>query len=118
MKARIAGSRPDPTPATTTSASLTPRAAALPPITSPTLPAAKGVPFLAPLNPRDPAEDQNKVLPSLSEKRTLVLLKVASMWRTPEVTFFFGVLGTAFTSSLGVSILLSSFVTFVLPIFL
>src|SRR3989338_114583 len=96
MKALIAGSRPDPTPKTTTSASLTPRIAALLPTKSPTLEAANGVPFLAPLKPKLPALDQNNVLPNLSEKSTLVLLKVASICKTPEVTFFFGVLEGAF----------------------
>src|SRR3989339_346807 len=55
---------------------------------SPTLEAAKGVPFFAPLNPREPDEDQNNVLPDLSEKVTLVLLKVASTERIPAVIFF------------------------------
>src|SRR3989344_5840165 len=100
MKALIAGSLPEPTPRTTTSASLTPKAATLPPTTSPTFPAANGVPFFAPLKPRLPELDQNNVLPDLSEKRTLVLLKVASICKTPETTFFFGNFeGAGFTSS-------------------
>src|SRR3989344_4336179 len=85
----MAGSRPDPTPKTTTSESFTPRFAALPPIMSPTLEAANGVPFLAPLKPKLPALDQKSVLPALSPKSTFVLLKVASMCRTPDTTFFF-----------------------------
>ena len=73
MKALMAGSRPEPTPSTITSASLTPSIAALLPMTSPTLEAAKGVPFFAPLKPKLPELDQKSVLPDLSEKRTLVL---------------------------------------------
>ena len=89
----------EPTPKTITSASLTPRATALLPIMSPTLEAAKGVPFLAPLKPKLPALDQNNVLPTLSAKSTFVLLKVASTCKTQEVTFFFDVLGATFLIS-------------------
>src|SRR3954462_1699607 len=96
MNARIVGSRPDPTPLTTTSTSLIPSAADFWPKISPTFDAANGVPFLAPLNPSDPDEDQNSVLPSLSATVTLVLLKVASTFKMPEVTFFFGVRLVAF----------------------
>src|SRR3989344_7129060 len=92
MKALMAGSRPEPTPSTITSASLTPSIAALLPMTSPTLEAAKGVPFFAPLKPKLPELDQKSVLPDLSEKRTLVLLKVASICKTPETTFLLDVL--------------------------
>ena len=63
------------------------------------LEAAKGVSFLAPLKPKLPALDQNKALPNLSAKSAFVLLKVASTCKTPEVTFFFGVLEGAFFSS-------------------
>ena len=92
----MAGSRPDPTPKTTTSVSFTPRTAALLPITSPTLEAANGVPFFAPLKPKLPALDQNNVLPNLSARSTFVLLKVASTCKTPEVTFFFDVFDGVF----------------------
>src|SRR3989344_7694354 len=111
MNALIAGSLPEPTPSTTTPASFTPKAAALPPIISPTLPAANGVPFFAPLKPRLPALDQNKVLPPTSDKSTLVLLNVASICKTPEVTFFLGVFEATFTSTSGFtsSVLVSFF---------
>jgi hypothetical protein len=91
MNPRIAGSRPEPTPLTTTSASFTPRLAAFSPTVSPTFDAANGVPFFAPLKPRLPDELQKSVAPFLSEKTTLVLLKVAWMCRVPATIFFFGV---------------------------
>ncbi len=36
--------------------------------------AAKGVPFLAPANPREPLDDQTTMLPEMSESEILVLL--------------------------------------------
>src|SRR3989344_9618437 len=82
-KARIEVSRPAPTPETTTDTSLTPMAAARSPISSPTLAAANGVPFLAPEKPSEPEEDQVTMLPDLSPKHILVLLKVASTYSMP-----------------------------------
>src|SRR3989338_4983328 len=82
--ARIADSRPAPTPLTVTETSLTPIAAARSPKSSPTLAAANGVPFFAPENPKLPEDDQLTTLPDLSAKASLVLLKVASTKRIPE----------------------------------
>src|SRR3989344_7001546 len=53
IKPLMPDSRPEPTPFTTTLASFMPIALALLPIISPTLAAAKGVPFLAPLKPME-----------------------------------------------------------------
>ena len=50
----------------------------------PTLAAAKGVPFLAPLKPSEPLEDQIIALPSRSVKSTLVLLYVDCTWSIPK----------------------------------
>src|SRR3989344_882010 len=77
-KARIDDSRPAPTPDTTAETSFTPMAAARSPMSSPTLAAANGVPFLAPENPSEPEDDQVTILPDLSPRHILVLLKVAS----------------------------------------
>src|SRR3989344_444423 len=82
-KARIDDSRPAPTPDTTTETSFTPIAAARSPTSSPTLAAANGVPFLAPENPSEPDDDQVTMLPDLSPKHILVLLKVASTYSMP-----------------------------------
>ena len=82
-KARIDDSRPAPTPDTTTETSFTPIAAARSPTSSPTLAAANGVPFLAPENPSDPEEDHVTMLPDLSPRHILVLLKVASTYSMP-----------------------------------
>src|SRR3989344_8054601 len=56
MNPRMADSRPDPTPLTTTSISLSPSAVARKASVSPTLAAANGVPFLAPRNPAAPLD--------------------------------------------------------------
>lgn len=56
--------------------------------TSPTFEAAKGVPFLAPLNHRDPLEDQKRTLPFRSLTTALVLLNVDSI-ESMQVTIFF-----------------------------
>src|SRR3989338_864706 len=82
-KARIDDSRPAPTPETTTDTSFTPMAAARSPTSSPTLAASNGVPFLAPENPSEPDDDQVTMLPDLSPRHILVLLKVASTKSMP-----------------------------------
>src|SRR5581483_4876247 len=73
-KPRMEDSRPEPTPLTTTATSFKPMVWALPPTVSPTLAAAKGVPFLAPLKPSEPLEDQAKLLPLGSVSTAFVLL--------------------------------------------
>src|SRR5680860_501206 len=70
---RIEDSRPEPTPLTTISISFKPAAIALSANCSATFPAAKGVPFLAPLNPREPEED-HKTAPPLSSAKSIVVL--------------------------------------------
>src|SRR3990167_8407101 len=82
-KARMDDSRPAPTPETTTETSLTPMAAARSPTSSPTFAAANGVPFLAPENPKLPEDDHVTMLPDLSPRHILVLLKVASTKSMP-----------------------------------
>src|SRR3989344_9068263 len=82
-KARIDDYRPAPTPDTTTETSFTPIAAARSPTSSPTLAAANGGPFLAPENPSEPEDDQVTMLPDLSPRHILVLLKVASTKSMP-----------------------------------
>jgi hypothetical protein len=54
------------------------------------LAAAKGVPFLAPLKPSIPEEDQTRQFPVLSVSTTLVLLYVDSTYNLPVETFFLG----------------------------
>jgi hypothetical protein len=76
IKPRMDDSRPDPTPLTITAASRIPIAPALAPIISPTLAAAKGVPFFAPLKPMAPDDDVDKTLPLLSVRTSWVLLYV------------------------------------------
>ena len=73
-KARIADSRPAPTPRMTTSTSLRPIDRARSASISPTLLAANGVPFFEPEKPIDPLDDQSKVLPAESVSASLVLL--------------------------------------------
>ena len=90
VKALISGYRPDPTPLTTTCASLIPAVTAFSARTSPTFDAANGVPFFASLNPRLPLDDQNKTLPFISLTTALVLLNVASIESNAVVTFFLG----------------------------
>jgi hypothetical protein len=50
--------------------------------------AAKGVDFLDPLNPRQPALDHETTLPEGSVIVTTVLLNVDRMWATPTGMFF------------------------------
>ena len=78
MNPLMADSRPEPTPLITTLTSLMPKACALSAKASPTLAAAKGVPFFAPLKPRLPLEDQARALPLSSASKSLVLLYVDS----------------------------------------
>jgi hypothetical protein len=68
MKPLIPDSFPDLTPFTTTATSFIPIVAAFAPKISPTLAAAKGVPFLAPLNPIAPDEDVPSTFPLASVK--------------------------------------------------
>ena len=72
----IEASLPCPTPLTTASMLLIPILLAFSPTSSPTLAAAKGVPFLAPLKPREPLDDHARALPLVSVRRTFVLLYV------------------------------------------
>src|SRR5436190_2427789 len=75
--ARIADSRPDPGPLTLTSTTLSPTSFALEAAVMDACCAANGVPLRDPRNPREPALDQEIVLPSGSEMVMIVLLKVA-----------------------------------------
>src|ERR1051325_4494948 len=50
--------------------------------------AAKAVLLREPLNPTRPALDQPRMLPCMSVMATMVLLKVARMFATPELMFF------------------------------
>src|SRR3989338_11556323 len=73
-KLRMADSRPEPTPFTTTEISRTPIVVALAATASPTLAAAKGVPFLAPLKPSMPLEEKATTFPFSSVRVRRVLL--------------------------------------------
>lgn len=72
---RIAVSLPDPGPLTNTETCLTPHSIARRAAVSAATDAAKGVPFLVPLNPQEPAEVQAMVFPFSSVTLTMVLLK-------------------------------------------
>ena len=74
--ALIAVSRPDPGPFTITSACFIPCSIASLAALSAAVCAAKGVPFLVPLNPQDPDEHQDIVDPLISVMVIIVLLKV------------------------------------------
>ena len=78
-KARIAASLPTPGPFTSTTTSRRPCSIAFVAAASAVVWAANGVDFLAPLNPRPPAEAQEIALPMRSVIVTIVLLKVAWM---------------------------------------
>src|SRR5574344_2439626 len=73
---RIAVSRPGPIPLTNTSTLRIPISYAAFPAASAAIPAANGVDFLLPLNPKVPADAQLTTFPSLSDKLTTVLLNV------------------------------------------
>ena len=75
--ARKAVSRPEPGPFTSTVIFFSPCSKAFPAASSAATCAAYGVDFLEPLNPFDPADDQEITLPCLSVIVTIVLLKVA-----------------------------------------
>ena len=87
--ARIADSRPDPGPLTRTSTVFIPCSRALVPAVTEACCAANGVPFREPLNPMDPALDQQTRLPCLSVMLMIVLLKVAWTKTRPVKTTFF-----------------------------
>src|SRR3989339_313915 len=76
-RARIAVSRPEPGPLTRTSISRSPPSTALRPAASAADWAANGVPFLVPLKPTAPEEEETKTFPEASAIVTMVLLKVA-----------------------------------------
>ena len=73
----IAVSLPDPGPFTNTSTYFRPMSAAFLAADSATSPAAKGVLFLDPLNPKSPALAHDIAFPALSVIVTIVLLKLA-----------------------------------------
>lgn len=74
--ALMAASLPDPGPLTYTSTVFNPCSIAPFAASSAAICAAKGVDFLEPLNPRDPALDHDKAFPLKSVKVINVLLKV------------------------------------------
>src|SRR3954462_2706805 len=71
---RIAVSRPDPGPLTTTSTLRTPCSIARRAHCSAAICAANGVDLRDPLNPTLPADAHARTLPSMSEMETIVLL--------------------------------------------
>src|SRR6266536_3232139 len=86
---RIAVSRPDPGPFTSTSTLDTPCSWARRAACSAASWAANGVDFRDPLNPTLPALAHESVFPSRSVMVTMVVLKVDLMWACPCETFFF-----------------------------
>src|SRR5205085_9102475 len=80
---RMAVSRPDPGPFTTTSTLRTPCSIARRAHTSAASWAAKGVDLRDPLKPTLPADAQARTLPSMSEMEMIVLLNELLMWATP-----------------------------------
>jgi hypothetical protein len=85
----MADSRPEPGPFTLTSTVFIPCSRAALPAVIEACCAAKGVPFREPLNPREPALDQQTKFPRVSVILTMVLLKVAWMKTIPLKTIFF-----------------------------
>ena len=83
---RIAVSRPEPGPRTSTSTLRTPCSIALRAACSAASCAAKGVDLRDPLKPTLPADAQARTLPSWSAIVTIVLLKVACTCATPSGT--------------------------------
>lgn len=83
-KLLTADSRPDPGPATCTETVRSPLSFALLAAVRAACCAAKGVPFLDPRKPSDPALDQEIVLPTRSVMVTMVLLKVAWICTIPS----------------------------------
>ena len=84
---RMAVSRPDPGPRTSTSTRRTPCSMARRAHCSAAIWAANGVDLRDPLKPTLPAEAQAMTLPSWSEIDTIVLLKELLMWATPAARF-------------------------------
>ena len=89
FKARIDVSRPLPRPLITTSTFAIPISIAFNAAALAAVWAAKGVFFLAPLNPELPADAQHKVFPKISVIVTIVLLNVVFTLATPTFTDFF-----------------------------
>src|SRR3954471_14296680 len=84
---RIAVSRPEPGPLTTTSTLRTPCSMARRAHCSAAIWAANGVDLRDPLKPTLPAEAHDSTLPSRSVMETIVLLNELLMCATPTVTF-------------------------------
>src|SRR5271163_1970308 len=84
---RMAVSRPDPGPRTSTSTLRTPCSMARRAQASAASWAAKGVDLREPLKPTLPAEAQARTLPSGSAMATIVLLNELLMWATPKLMF-------------------------------
>jgi hypothetical protein len=80
----MAASRPDPGPRTITATWRRPWSIEARRATSVAVWAAKGVPFLAPLNPQAPDEDHAITPPAGFVMVTIVLLKLACTWITPR----------------------------------
>src|SRR3989338_7252723 len=76
INARIADSRPLPTPRTIASTDLRPINCAFSARSSPIFAAANGVHFFAPVNPSEPEEDHISTFTSASASDTMVLLYV------------------------------------------
>src|SRR5207253_11106983 len=85
---RMAVSRPEPGPFTSTSTLRTPCSMARRAAASAAIWAAKGVDFREPLKPTLPAVAQEIVFPSWSVMVTIVLLNDDLMWATPYAMFF------------------------------
>src|SRR6056297_3575029 len=85
----IAESRPGPIPFTKTSTSKGPVLESFSAIAPATLEAAKGVAFLGPEKPKEPADIQAMVLPSLSVTLIKVLLYEALIYTLPFLIFLF-----------------------------
>src|SRR5665648_11986 len=86
-RARIAASRPPPGPFTKHSTSFKPCSIATLAQVSAAICAAKGVLLREPLNPREPALDQESAFPLVSVMVTMVLLNVDLMWAIPLSIF-------------------------------
>src|SRR3954469_2685152 len=80
---RMAVSRPEPGPFTSTSTLRTPCSMAARPAFSAAIWAANGVDLREPLKPTLPADAHDRTLPSWSVIVTIVLLKLDLMWATP-----------------------------------
>src|SRR3954451_3535374 len=87
MIERIAVSRPEPGPFTSTSTLRTPCSIARRAHCSAAICAAHRVDLRDPLKPTLPADAQARTLPSWSVIETIVLLKELLMWATPYLTF-------------------------------